>query len=275
MLPAPKIFGFLIDWYYLFQYLAAFSMLIFGLWYYFKKATFRLTIFQALVTFGLLYILMIGGGRIVGFIEFYMRMGFFPEWTSFFASHSAGNFRWSGSLLAALLLFPFLAKKTVFSKKESYTDTFLLFDMLVLCFCVLMTIGKQACQFSGDGCYGVATTLPWGMYYPYGIAPNVLPAHPTPIYDSLFHLFFFIWLLYFDLNKKQRAGQTTMIYFIVVPIFYMLLEIIRLNPVVAYGVTLPQVVYGVLLLLHIFILKQSMWKKYFVAPATKFYSKIS
>lgn len=149
-----------------------------------------------------------------------------------------------------LLFLPVISKKLL---RIQNFNTF--FDMLVLSFCVLTVFTKQACQFSGDGCYGIATTLPWGMYYPYGVAPNILPVHPTPIYDSLFHLIFFIVLLYWDTNRKKIAGQISKIYFIFVPIFYILLEVIRLNPVVAYGITLPQVVYTLILLSVIPIFK--------------------
>lgn len=250
MLPNLHFLGFELNWYYFFPCLGLFTTILFGLWYIHKNINIRLSVIQTLLFFFVLYILLMTGGRIVGAIENYLKIGSFPDISVFFAAPSAGRFRWCGSLLMVLLFLPVISKKLL---RIQNFNTF--FDMLVLSFCVLTVFTKQACQFSGDGCYGIATTLPWGMYYPYGVAPNILPVHPTPIYDSLFHLIFFIVLLYWDTNRKKIAGQTSKIYFIFVPIFYILLEVIRLNPVVAYGITLPQVVYTLILLSVIPIFK--------------------
>jgi len=194
---------------------------------------------------------MLGGGRIIGMLEYYLRIGAFPNWTMFFAPVSSGKFRWCGSLFMALCFLPYLSRKLL--KINSFNA---LFDMLVLCFCVFRMITVWACQFSGDGCYGIHTNLPWGCNYAYGIAPTLLKVHPTPVYDSIFILLFFGYLLNWDLKHKKVAGQTAYKYFLVVPIFYTFLEMIRINPVIAYGITLPQLVYGVIILLSVAIFKK-------------------
>jgi len=240
MLPNIEFLDITVQWYSFFHWLGVVTASIFGLWYY-RKAKFNLSIIQIVGFLFLLYLMMIGG-RTIGFIETYMKQGHFPNISVFFAGTAIGNFRWCGSMLAILLFMPVLSRKVLKIKEFN-----VLFDMLVLCFCILTIFTKQGCQFSGDGCYGVATTLSWGMYYPYGSAPNILPVHPTPIYDSLFHLIFFVLLFRWDKTQKKVAGQTSRIYFITVPIFYILLELIRLNPVLMYGITLPQMIYVLIL----------------------------
>lgn len=46
-------------------------------------------------------------------------------------------------------------------------------------------IGRIGCLLSGDGDYGVPTSLPWGMSFPHGLVPTTQRVHPTPIYELL------------------------------------------------------------------------------------------
>jgi len=57
--------------------------------------------------------------------------------------------------------------------------------------------GRAGCQLSGDGDYGVPTSLPWGMAYPEGFVPTLERVHPTPVYEMLIFagIFFILWRL--------------------------------------------------------------------------------
>ena len=46
-------------------------------------------------------------------------------------------------------------------------------------------IGRIGCQLSGDGDYGIASSLPWAMAYPDGTVPTTTEVHPTPVYETL------------------------------------------------------------------------------------------
>lgn len=46
-------------------------------------------------------------------------------------------------------------------------------------------VGRIGCFLSGDGDYGVPTSLPWGMSFPNGLVPTVERVHPTPIYEFI------------------------------------------------------------------------------------------
>jgi len=60
--------------------------------------------------------------------------------------------------------------------------------------------GKLGCFFSGDGCYGPRTHLPWGMSFPNGGMPTIHPVHPTPLYETAlgFFVFFYLW------NRRRK-----------------------------------------------------------------------
>jgi phosphatidylglycerol:prolipoprotein diacylglycerol transferase len=56
-------------------------------------------------------------------------------------------------------------------------------------------IGRIGCLISGDGDYGIPTSLPWGMSFPNGIVPTTERVHPTPIYEFLVAVLIF-WILW-------------------------------------------------------------------------------
>ncbi len=243
MYPNPEIFGYTISWYSSFHWLGVLVAFVFSIWYYKKHQQLNINIAQFVGLVGVLYIILMIGGRLAGLAEAWLKTGTLPALSILFEGPWAGKFRWCGSLLFTIILLPVLSQKVLRIKQSNY-----LLDLLALAFCALTIFTKQGCQFSGDGCYGIVTDLPWGMFYPYGAAPNLLPVHPTPIYDSLFHVGFFIFLCCYDGRRKKQAGETAFIYFVGVSIFYILLECIRLNPEVAFGITLPQLVYALIIL---------------------------
>ncbi|HTA04938.1 MAG TPA: prolipoprotein diacylglyceryl transferase family protein, partial [Solirubrobacteraceae bacterium] len=48
-------------------------------------------------------------------------------------------------------------------------------------------IGRIGCQVSGDGDYGIRSSLPWAMGYPHGTLPTPpgVKVQPTPIYETV------------------------------------------------------------------------------------------
>ena len=46
-------------------------------------------------------------------------------------------------------------------------------------------LGRIGCLVSGDGDYGIPTSLPWGMSFPHGLVPTDERVHPTPIYELI------------------------------------------------------------------------------------------
>jgi phosphatidylglycerol---prolipoprotein diacylglyceryl transferase len=66
-------------------------------------------------------------------------------------------------------------------------------------------IGRIGCLLSGDGDYGVPTSLPWGMSFPNGLVPTTQRVHPTPIYELIVACLI-AWCLW-KMGKAQIATR--------------------------------------------------------------------
>jgi phosphatidylglycerol:prolipoprotein diacylglycerol transferase len=159
------------------------------------------------------------------------------------------GFTWSGSVLTTIVAMVFLAQH---------------FDIPVLEFMDLCAtpaalgyaIGRIGCFLSGDGDYGVPTSLPWGMSFPNGIVPTTetcvqwgaaadCRVHPTPIYEFLAGVIIAAYLWRMATKAANGAGSHGEIissYLIWTGVARFLVELIRINPRVFYGLTNAQVV---------------------------------
>jgi phosphatidylglycerol---prolipoprotein diacylglyceryl transferase len=114
-------------------------------------------------------------------------------------------------------------------------------------------IGRLGCFFSGDGCYGVPTTLPWGMSFPNGIEPTFDRVHPTPLYELALGLAIGAWL-WRRAGKPYGTGAIVGQYLLLSGIARFLVELVRRNPKVILGLSNAQlasvgsVVLGVILI---------------------------
>ena len=99
-------------------------------------------------------------------------------------------------------------------------------------------LGRIACQFAGDGTYGVPSDLPWAMAYPHGEVPTTERVHPTPVYETLTGLVIF-WVLW-RLRERVSALRLFGVYLVLAGAERFLVEFVRRNDVVAAGLTQPQ-----------------------------------
>ena len=60
-----------------------------------------------------------------------------------------------------------------------------LFDVAAPALALGYAIGRVGCQLSGDGDYGRATDMPWGMAFPEGTVRTLQEVHPTPVFETL------------------------------------------------------------------------------------------
>lgn len=155
-------------------------------------------------------------------------------------------------------------------------------------------IGRIGCHLAGDGDYGIPTSLPWGTdyshgtvppsvmfrgteiakHYPNGIVPDNTPLHPTPIYEFLAAviIFYILWRL----RKKGWAdGKLFMSYLIFAGVERFLVEIIRLNPRLLFGLTEAQLISIVMVVVgtvgFVYLTKRN--KPVFIPPPLKNVSK--
>lgn len=99
-------------------------------------------------------------------------------------------------------------------------------------------LGRVACQFAGDGTYGQRSELPWAMAYPNGEVPTTERVHPTPIYETLAGLVFFAILL--RLRDRLAPHRLFGLYLLLSGTARFLVELIRLNDEIVFGLTQPQ-----------------------------------
>jgi phosphatidylglycerol:prolipoprotein diacylglycerol transferase len=101
-------------------------------------------------------------------------------------------------------------------------------------------IGRIGCQVSGDGDYGIRSGLPWAMGYPHGTVPTPpgVTVHPTPIYETVVMalLAYALW----QLRDRVRPGVLFALYLVGSGLERFLVEFIRRNHEVAWGLTAPQ-----------------------------------
>ena len=109
-------------------------------------------------------------------------------------------------------------------------------------------IGRIGCFLSGDGCYGIEiqplhifgmTFHPWGMAFPNGLQPILVPVYPTPLYEFTAGLLIG-WWLWRRGGKPHATGAILGQYLILTGIARFLVEFIRRNPHVLWGLSNAQ-----------------------------------
>ncbi len=156
----------------------------------------------------------------------------------FFHWFQAG-FAWFGGLLfgvAALL----------WQGRSHKTGAIRMLDLAAPAAAIGYGVGRIGCLTSGDGDYGIATTLPWGVHIhddaldPPQPNPPGLLVQPTPIYELLFGLTLG-WYLWMRGKRNLPVGQLTGEYLALSGIGRFLVEIVRRNERLYLGMSNAQV----------------------------------
>ena len=117
-------------------------------------------------------------------------------------------------------------------------------------------VGRIGCFLSGDGDYGIPTSLPWGMSFPNGVVPTTERVHPTPLYE-FFAWMLIAWLLWRIgrrfLAHEKPDGYVFIAYLVLTGIARFLVEMIRLNPRSFFGMSNAQAASAASVLLGIVI----------------------
>jgi prolipoprotein diacylglyceryl transferase len=146
------------------------------------------------------------------------------------------GFAWFGGFLGGFFALVFLAKYYRIPMLE-------FMDLCSAPAAAGYAIGRIGCLLSGDGDYGVPTTLPWGMSFPNGVVPTTERVHPTPVYE------FFIWMAIAGflwhmgtkaLRGPKAAGEIFCNYLMMTGLARFLIEFIRINPRSLFGLTNAQ-----------------------------------
>jgi phosphatidylglycerol:prolipoprotein diacylglycerol transferase len=125
------------------------------------------------------------------------------------------GFAWFGGLLAGFAAFAFVAWRIIRHNAAAGRPVSLLsiFDAGSSAAALGYGIGRIGCLLSGDGDYGIPTSLPWGMSFPNGLVPTVERVHPTPIYEFIVACAIAWWLWHMgapgegSARAKERVSQ--------------------------------------------------------------------
>ncbi|MFA5856365.1 MAG: prolipoprotein diacylglyceryl transferase family protein [Candidatus Pacearchaeota archaeon] len=97
-----------------------------------------------------------------------------------------------------------------------------------------VAIGRIGCFLRGC-CYGKPTTLPWGVDF-----GDKILRHPTQIYESIFMLIMFFYLLYAK-RQNPKPGELFRQLMISYFTFRFFIEFIRIEKVILFGLTFFQI----------------------------------
>lgn len=93
-------------------------------------------------------------------------------------------------------------------------------DLIISTVPLAQAIGRWGNFFNGEA-HGGPTDLPWG------ILVDGVKVHPTFLYESIWCLLLFIFLSWFDKNKRSAHGQTFALYCILYSVERFLVEGLR------------------------------------------------
>jgi phosphatidylglycerol:prolipoprotein diacylglycerol transferase len=154
------------------------------------------------------------------------------------------GFAWYGGLLASIAM---LIYQGVAAKPNGLTGrraALRMLDFAAPAAAIGYGVGRIGCLLSGDGDYGINTTLPWGVHMAKNalVLPNPPTAlvQPTPIYEFLFAVAL-AWWLWKRASKPLPLGFLTGEYLVLSGIGRFLVEFVRINPRLYWGMSNAQV----------------------------------
>ena len=151
---------------------------------------------------------------------------------------SRSGFAWAGGLIAGVIALAALAR-------HYRIPLLLMLDACAPAAALGYAVGRIGCLISGDGDYGIPTSLPWAMSFPHGLVPTTQRVHPTPIYEFLagMVIFFYLWKLGARALRGPRPqGEVVAAYFLWTGLARFLVEFIRRNPRSFFGLTNAQAI---------------------------------
>jgi phosphatidylglycerol:prolipoprotein diacylglycerol transferase len=194
----------------------------------------------------------------------------FDNWPFYMAAPwsivlSGAGFVWYGGLIAGLVSTWLVARH--------YRVPFLtVADMCAPALILGQAFGRMGCQLSGDGDWGLPSTLPWAMAYPKAIVGwhgdlhlangSLIPStvlkldphgalvdgffpgvrvHPAPVYEILLYVTIFcvLWALRKRINVP---GRILYLYLMLAGAARFIAEFVRINPRVLWGLSEAQII---------------------------------
>jgi phosphatidylglycerol:prolipoprotein diacylglycerol transferase len=149
---------------------------------------------------------------------------------------STMGFAWFGAVIGGFIALVLLAR-------HYQMKILLMLDIASPAAAIGYGVGRIGCLISGDGDYGIPTSLPWGMSFPNGLVPTIQRVHPTPIYEFLGAMVigYILWRVGArSIGGLRPAGEVFALYLILTGVARFLVEFIRINPRSFFGLSNAQ-----------------------------------
>jgi phosphatidylglycerol:prolipoprotein diacylglycerol transferase len=164
------------------------------------------------------------GSKLYYAIDVHMRTGI-PFFSLLFARE---GITWFGGLIAGTLA-------GVVGTRLHGIPTLLYANAVCIGAAAGQGFGRIGCFLVGDD-YGRPTDLPWGIAFPEGAPPTLEKVHPTQLYEMawLFAVAALLW------RRRKRSPFLFGEYMMLAGLGRIFVEMLRVNPRVALGMTEPQ-----------------------------------
>lgn len=159
------------------------------------------------------------------------------------------GFAWFGGLLAGIAALIWAGRTLRFREATEgalgkRVGSLRMLDLAAPAAAIGYGVGRIGCLLSGDGDYGINTTLPWGVHMRADALvpptpPNAL-VQPTPIYELLIGLAI-VWVLWRLGGRPRPVGWLTGLYLVLTGMGRFLVEFVRINPRLYWGMSNAQV----------------------------------
>ena len=185
------------------------------------------------------------------------------------------GFAWFGGLLAGIAVLMWSGVQAKPEGTRGWLAGVRMLDLATPAAAIGYGVGRIGCLTSGDGDYGIKTTLPWGVHMrPDALVPTKDLVQPTPVYEFLFAILV-AWILWRLGRKYRPIGWLTGLYLVLSGIGRFLVEYVRINPKLYFGMSNAQVaalasaVIGVVVMLVAGARKTASAAEMKVSPAQK------
>jgi phosphatidylglycerol:prolipoprotein diacylglycerol transferase len=151
------------------------------------------------------------------------------------------GFAWFGGMLAGIAMLMWQGASAKPGGLKGLRAGIRMLDLATPAAAIGYGVGRIGCLTSGDGDYGIKTTLPWGVHMrPDALVPTPDLVQPTPIYEFLFAIVL-AWILWRLGRKARPLGWLTGFYLMLSGVGRFLVEFVRINPKIYFGMSNAQV----------------------------------
>ncbi len=172
------------------------------------------------------------------------------DWQGFLANPVAFIFTGAGFVFYGGLLGGFVTVSLVIWRRGLPWRR--VTDCIAPALAVGQSLGRIGCQLAGDGDWGKPSTLPWAMSYPNAIIgwdqwvrqrglPADVRVHPAPVYETIGYGLVFL-ILWRRRRKEHPDGFMLWLYLLLSGVVRFLVEFVRVNPSVFFGLSEAQVI---------------------------------